>query len=102
MPSTTAASAAFSAGKTGLSGNSYPARALRAEITGHQTIECQVQADGSVICRSVAFDPPENAPFCAGVAEGLFRNVTVTGTRADGGPVAGVRFRFPVNWTIPH
>ena len=79
----------------------YPTRALREERQGRQTVECQVQADYSLICNPVAFDPAENGPYFAEVARRLFAPVPVAAQLADGGPSAYARFRFSINWAIP-
>jgi len=82
-------------------GGDYPPRALRADKTGRQTIECQIQTDRSIICRGIAFDPSENAGFFTPVSERLFQRVLADERLTDGSSAVGVRFRFAINWQLP-
>ena len=79
----------------------YPPRALREERQGVQTVECQVQVDHSLICRGVAFDPPENGPVFAEAAHRMFMPFPVKPQLTDGTPSVHARFQTRVRWAIP-
>lgn len=79
----------------------YPAAALRREIGGRLVALCQVQTDLSVACVQDSFDPPQNAESFAQAAPALFVAGTVEPTLAGGGPSAGARFKYAVNFAIP-
>lgn len=81
--------------------DSYPPRALRAGLEGAQTFECQVQRDHSLVCRSVAFDPPQNAAAFGDAGFALFGRTQVAARLRDGQNSVGVRFRARVRWAIP-
>lgn len=79
----------------------YPMRALREEAEGVEDFECQVQADLSVICHPVRFDPPDNAIFFENAERALFFRVKVEAQLSNGQSAVGVRFRHRIRWTIP-
>ena len=79
----------------------YPSRALREERGGTQTLECQVQSDYSIICRSIGFDPAENAPFFEGAGTGFFRRGRAPERLDNGHDSAGVRFQMRIKWVVP-
>ena len=79
----------------------YPSRALREERGGKQTLECQVQSDYSIICRTIAFDPPENAPFFEGAAAEFLRHGRAPERLDDGQDSAGARFQLRLRWAVP-
>ena len=79
----------------------YPSRALREERGGYQTLECQVQSDYSIICRTIGFDPAENAPFFEGAGTGFFRRGRAPERLDNGQDSAGVRFQVRIKWAVP-
>lgn len=81
--------------------NNYPARALRKEIEGNMLIECQIQLDLSVICRLMAFDPPEHAGVFAPTVDTIARRLRAKPLLKDGSDARGVRFPLAIAWRIP-
>jgi hypothetical protein len=79
----------------------YPARALRQELEGRSTIECQVQQDLSLICRQIAFEPAEDGAVFAKSAERAFGGKALQDLKlADGSDARGVRFQMRLTWSI--
>ncbi len=93
--------AALRDGRAGIDTNDYPSGALRANISGRETAECQVQADLSLICHLAAFDPPEGAQYFADSAGDFFAGIHVDPQLAGGGSSVGARFRMAISWKIP-
>jgi len=91
---------AIQSGSSGLSSLNYPARAVRAEATGRETVECQVQKDRSIICHMASFDPIENAPYFKDAIAGIFRKVREDEKLVGGQPSVGARFQFPLSWRL--
>ena len=87
---------AIQSGKAHIGSDDYPLRALWESKAGRLTLECQVQADLSVICHQAAFDPPENAPYFADFARQAFLSVKVGATLLNGTSAVGVRFPLRV------
>jgi len=79
----------------------YPSRALRHEVEGDQEIECQVQADRSVICRTLNFSVAEHADIFSRDIKRLFEGERIETELADGTNPAGARFRFNIVWRLP-
>ena len=79
----------------------YPPRALRFEAQGAQTVECQVQADLSLICHAIRFDPIKDEEFFVGAERTYFHRNPVSPHLSDGRPAKGVRFQFRIRWVIP-
>jgi hypothetical protein len=71
----------------------YPSRAIREEIEGVLQLECQVQADLSVICTNLFFDPGEYAAMFDRAGTRLFRGTRVKPQLKDGRDARGVRWR---------
>ncbi|QZD95468.1 energy transducer TonB [Qipengyuania gelatinilytica] len=80
---------------------SYPARALRRGLSGVQTLECQIQMDTSVICRSIDFTVPEAHGIFAAATKRFFRNARISSKLDDGSDQRGARFRVPIRWSLP-
>lgn len=78
----------------------YPRRALRAEAQGKQTVECQVQSDFSIICRSLDFDPPIHHDLFRSSARNLGRSEKAQPLLKNGQPSKGVRFRMAVVYKL--
>ena len=79
----------------------YPARAMREQKGGFQTIECQVQSDYSIICNAAGFEPAENGPLFQGAAVHFLRKTRAAEKLVNGQNSAGVRFRLRIRWTLP-
>lgn len=89
-----------------LSGNTmkvahYPTKALREGLEGTQLVECQVQVDRSIICRSKAFDPPENGPYFVREGSNLLRDAIAREQLKNGSSSVGVRFQIRLRWRLP-
>ena len=91
----------LASGGSGVGSSNYPSRALRREAEGDMELECQVQIDLSVICRSISFEPAEHFDLFARAGERLFDGVSVEAETKDGSDARGVRFRRKVLWRIP-
>lgn len=78
----------------------YPARAIREDVQGVQTVECQVQADRSVICHEIAFEPPGSAGYFSQAPLQVFRHAVVADRLGDGNDAIGARFRFLLRWVL--
>lgn len=81
---------------------SYPSRALRREIEGEMVMECQIQIDRSVICRTIAFSPSEHSKIFDRVIQRISTRVTSAAQLRDGTDARGVRFQRRVLWRIPN
>jgi hypothetical protein len=79
----------------------YPSKALIERKEGLQTIECQIQIDHSIICRTAAFDPPGNEPYFEETAEQIYKQATVERRLKSGANASGVRFRQKLRWKVP-
>lgn len=79
----------------------YPPKEVREKRRVTQTVECQVQADRSVICHKLIFDPPENAPYFEDQAKRMYMHAIVKERLKSGNPAAGVRFRIRTRWVLP-
>lgn len=79
----------------------YPSRALRHEVEGDQEIECQVQADRTVICRTLSFSVAEHADIFTRDIKRLFEGERIEPELADGTNPVGARFRFKIVWRLP-
>jgi hypothetical protein len=82
-------------------GNYYPARALRREIEGKLTMDCQVQVDFSIICNAVQFDPQEHFNLFEKVADTVSIYSKVSEKLSDGSSSSGARTRMILNFKIP-
>lgn len=71
----------------------YPSRAIREEIEGILQLECQVQADLSVICTNLFFKPAEYAALFDRSGTRLFRGIRTGPRLKDGQDARGVRWR---------
>lgn len=80
----------------------YPSRALRQEIEGRQTGECQVQQDLSVICVPTGFELPEHEEIFARAFDAAFRSTSAGPNLTDGRDARGVRFPLTVVWKLPY
>ncbi|MEM6475616.1 MAG: hypothetical protein AAF687_05560 [Pseudomonadota bacterium] len=78
----------------------YPARALRRDIGGLQTIQCQIQQDYSIICRQTAFNPSEHAGLFAPSAKRLFGIQKAKPELPDGTDTRGLRFETTARYAI--
>jgi hypothetical protein len=79
----------------------YPPRALRQAVQGRSLVECQVQADLSVICQQMGFEPPEHGALFASNAARVFGDRAFPELKlADGSDARGVRFRVRLTWTL--
>lgn len=76
----------------------YPARAMRYNAQGTLSVECQVQTDYSLICRTTSANPPEFSGYFSRWAEHRSREVRMPATLPDGRPTVGLRTRFPVRF----
>lgn len=83
--------AAIAAGKAGLD---YPEAAMLDEVQGRMTLECQVQADLSLICKMAAFDPYGSAYYFREMAKGAFSRIRVRPKLENGESAIGVRTRI--------
>lgn len=79
----------------------YPSRALRREAEGEQEIECQVQADRSVICRTLSFSVAEYTDLFTRDIKRMFEGEQIEPELTDGTNPVGARFRFNVVWRLP-
>jgi hypothetical protein len=87
-------------GNRSLAWISYPPRALGVEAEGIMSIECQIQTDLSVICRMIAFDPPEHSGQFASIPDKLTRRMRSKPMLKDGSDARGVRFPIKITWRI--
>jgi hypothetical protein len=83
--------------RSGRAGLDYPPAALRSEVQGVLTLECQVQADLSVICHEELFNPPGLGHYFIGMAKRAFLKVRVGPKLASGEDARGVRIRLPIS-----
>jgi protein TonB len=77
----------------------YPERALEREVEGRATIECIVNANGSLSCTVTSEDPPGY-----GFGEATLRvsrHFRVAPATRDGVATSGGRIRQTVRWQIP-
>lgn len=81
-------------------GSHYPSRALRKELEGLMTVECQIQIDLSVICRQLSFEPAENASAFRNAERRIFRRATPKAQLKDGTDARGVRFQSQLKFQL--
>lgn len=79
----------------------YPIRAMAARKEAKVMIECQVQDDRSIICRTIEVAPPENASYFSDTGEYQYIARRAPATLADGGDSAGARARFELDFRLP-
>lgn len=79
----------------------YPSHALRAEIGGRLTMDCQVQSDYSIICSATNFDPPENFSYFERYDDVLSKYSKISEQLTDGSNSAGVRTTMRITFKTP-
>ena len=78
----------------------YPARAMREEREGTGIVECQVQADLSIACHMLSFEPAtKSADFFAEPKRYLAGKFAKPKLQ-NGEDARGVRTRVTITWTI--
>ena len=71
----------------------YPSAAIVRGIEAVLTVECQIQSDTSIVCRTLAVEPEEHARVFRRVARNMTRYIKMGETLKDGTSSVGVRFQ---------
>lgn len=79
----------------------YPIRAMAARKEAKVVVECQVQDDRSVVCRTLDVVPAENMSHFSDAGEYQYIARRAPATLADGRNSAGARARFELDFRLP-
>ncbi len=79
----------------------YPTLAVRNEWEGALRLSCLSNADGSVSCEGLSFDPPEHFEFFRDYVERNTVRLRMPARLSDGSPSAGALFAITLRYEFP-
>lgn len=78
----------------------YPPAALRAGASALVMVDCGVEADRSVSCRTQSITPPASEPYFRDVIEQPIPSGLAPATLSDGRATPGMEFRVPLRFMM--